>query len=179
MSQNHRLSARLAAFGGALMLLTGCSTTSAPSETSTPSQSASTSRPSATSTPSGSAGSSSPSATTAPSPSSTATAAACTAADAFGDALTSFKDSLEAGAAVEDVRGARDQVVNSFNNLNAALGNVTVARLDALRSAEARLDAAVKAIPDDATLAQALDSLKQEANNVQAALSDFLTVINC
>lgn len=109
----------------------------------------------------------------------TATAAACTAADAYVHAVTDFKDSLTAGATVDQVRAAGDQVTKTYNDLNTALGNVTKARLDALKTAEDRLDTAVKGLSGDATLSQALDSLKQEAKDVQAALSDVLADINC
>ena len=109
----------------------------------------------------------------------TATAAACTAADAYVHAVTNFKDSLKAGSTVEQVRSAGDQVTKTYNDLNKALENVSKARLDALKTAEDRLDAAVKGLSNDATLAQALDSLKQEAKDVQAALSDVLADINC
>jgi uncharacterized lipoprotein YajG len=109
----------------------------------------------------------------------TATAAACTAADAYVHAVTNFKDSLQAGSTVEQVRTAGDQVTKTYNDLNKALENVSKARLDALKTAEDRLAAAVKGLSNDATLAQALDSLKQEAKDVQAALSDVLADINC
>lgn len=171
MSRNHRLGARLAALGAALMmmllLLAGCS--------STPSRPVGTSSLTAT-TPSPSVVASSPSATATPSPSSTA---ACTAANAFGDALASFKDDLQAGAAVADVRTARDQMVKALTALNAAPGDATQAHLDALKAAETRLDTAVKGISDDDMLAQALGSLNQDASTVQAALSDVLADISC
>lgn len=173
MAQNHRLRARLAAVGAALVLLAGCSSTPGPSATTTSSPSGVTSSPSATSAPSST---SSPSATTTPSPSSTA---ACTAASAFGDALASFKDDLQAGAAVEDVRAARDQMVKAFTALNATPGDAAPAHLDALKAAETRLDAAVKGIANDDVLAQALGSLNQDASTVQAAFNDVLADINC
>ncbi|MGT2461446.1 hypothetical protein [Sinomonas atrocyanea] len=165
----------MAALGAALMLLAGCSSTPGPSATTTPSRPVGTSSPTAT-TPSPSVVASSPSATATPSPSSTA---ACTAANAFGDALASFKDDLQAGAAVADVRAARDQMVKALTALNGAPGDVSPAHLDALKAAETRLDTAVKGIADDDTLAEALGSLNQDASTVQAALSDVLADISC
>ena len=176
MAQNHRLRARLAAVGAALVLLAGCSSTPGPSATTISSPSGVTSSPSGTTAPSPPSSTSSPSATTTPSPSSTA---ACTAASAFGDALASFKDDLQAGAAVEDVRAARDQMVKAFTALNATPGDVAPAHLDALKAAETRLDAAVKGIANDDVLAQALGSLNQDASTVQAAFNDVLADINC
>jgi flagellar hook-basal body complex protein FliE len=109
----------------------------------------------------------------------TGSAAACAAADALARALTSFKDSLRTGATVEQVRAARDHVVEAYNDLAAAVGDVAKARLEAVKSAADRFDAAVKDIPDGATLTQAVDSLSQEAKDVQAALSDLLTEVHC
>ena len=80
---------------------------------------------------------------------------------------------------MDQVRAARDQVLNSYNDLAAAIGNVAKARLEAVKSAADRFAAAVNDIPDDATLNQALDSLSQEAKDVQAALADLLTEIRC
>jgi hypothetical protein len=176
MSRNHRLGARWAALGAALMLVAGCSSTPGPSATTTSSPSGGTSSQSATTTPTASVGTESPSETPTPSPSSTA---ACTAASAFGDALASFKDDLQTGAAVEDVRAARDQMVKALTALNAAPGDVSPAHLDALQAAETRLDTAVKGIANDDMLAPALGSLNQVAGTVQTAFNNVLADISC
>ena len=104
---------------------------------------------------------------------------ACAAADAFADALTSFKDTLKPGATVEQVRAARDQVVKTYDELVDATGDAAKDRVDAVTSAEARFAAAVNDVPDDATLTEAAASLRDEAANVQAALSDFATEVQC
>lgn len=104
---------------------------------------------------------------------------ACAAADAFADALTSFKDTLKPGATVEQVRAARDQVVKTYDELVAATGSAAKDRVDAVTSAEARFTAAVNDVPDDATLTEAAASLRDEAANVQAALSDLATEVQC
>lgn len=188
MSQTHQLSARMLALGAALLLLAGCSTTSSPPASSSSSAATTTSSPpTATSSPGASgtttSGTTTSSPTTSGSTSSsmgpTASAAACTAADALAQALTSFKDSLKTGATVDQVRAARDQVVKTYNELAAAVGDVAKGRLEAVKSAADRFDAAVKDIPDDASLTQAVDSLRQEAKDVQAALSDLLTEVHC
>lgn len=80
---------------------------------------------------------------------------------------------------MEQVRAARDQVIKAYNDLAPAVGDVAKTRLSAVKSAADRFAAAVNDIPDDATLAQALDSLSQEAKDVQAALSDLLTEVQC
>ena len=104
---------------------------------------------------------------------------ACAAADAFADALTSFKDTLKPGATLEQIRAARDQVVKTYDELVAATGSAAKERVDAVTSAEARFTAAVNDVPDDATLTEAAASLRDEAANVQAALSDLATEVQC
>ncbi|WP_235500274.1 hypothetical protein [Arthrobacter sp. Leaf69] len=122
------------------------------------------------STPSPPAGTSSPAPSVSP---------ACAAADAFADALTSFKDTLKPGATVDQIRAARDQVVKTYDELVAATGSAAKERVDAVTSAEARFTAAVNDVPDDATLTEAAASLRDEAANVQAALSDLATEVQC
>lgn len=175
MSQTNRLRAQLLALGAALLLLAGCSSTSNPPASTSSGMAASTTSPSTSSTKSSAA-------TSSPTTSGTLAAvdaAACTAASNLAHALTHFKDSLRNGATADQVHGARDQVLRSYNDLEEAIGNVAKARLEAVKSAVDRFAAAVNDIPDDATLNQALDSLSQEAKDVQAALGDLLTDIQC
>lgn len=104
---------------------------------------------------------------------------ACAAADAFADALTGFKDTLKPGATLEQIRAARDQVVKTYDELVDATGDAAKDRVDAVTSAKARFAAAVNDVPDDATLTEAAASLRDEAANVQAALSDLATEVQC
>ena len=80
---------------------------------------------------------------------------------------------------MDQIRAARDQVVKTYDELVAATGSAAKERVDAVRSAEDRFTAAVNDIPDDATLTEAADSLRDEAANVQAALSDLATEVQC
>ncbi|MET1086865.1 MAG: hypothetical protein ABWY04_07070, partial [Arthrobacter sp.] len=104
-----------------------------------------------------------PAGTSSPEPS---VSQACAAADAFADALTSFKDTLKPGATLDQVRAARDQVVKTYDELVDATGSAAKERVDAVTSAEARFAAAVNDVPDDATLTEAAASLRDEAANV-------------
>ena len=103
----------------------------------------------------------------------------CTAADALADALTNFKDTLKPGATVEQVQSARDQVAKTYDDLVKATGNVANERVDAVKSAQDKFTSAVNDVPNDATLTAAIDSLRDEAANVQAALSDLTTEVKC
>lgn len=153
MSRPQPVLARFLVFGAAVALLAGCTTASPPASTSTPQ--ATTSSPQATVSP------------------------VCTAADAFADALTGFKDTLNPGVTLEQVSAARDQVVKTYDDLVSAVGSEAKERVDAVNSAENKFVSAVNEIDDDTTLAEAADSLRVEAANVQAALSDLVTEVKC
>ena len=103
----------------------------------------------------------------------------CAATKAYASALTSFKDALTPTSTVDQVRTAREEVVKTHNELIDASEAVAKDRVDAVKEAEQSLDRAVKAVPDDATLAQARASLRDEAVKVQAALSDLGTAASC
>jgi flagellar hook-basal body complex protein FliE len=103
----------------------------------------------------------------------------CAATKAYASALTSFKDALTPTSTVDQVRTAREEVAKTHNDLLDASEDVAKDRVDAVKEAEQSLDRAVKDVPDDATLAQARASLRDEAVKVQAALSDLGTAASC
>ena len=103
----------------------------------------------------------------------------CSAAAAYAASLTKFKDTLTPSATLEQVRSAADQVVKAFDDLMKASADAAKNRVDAVKAAEQKFSSAVNAVPDDATLTQAVDSLRDEAANVQAALSDLTTEAKC
>lgn len=151
MSRPQSAAARMLAFAAAMALLAGCSTTSPGT---------------------------SPSAT--PTTSQTKTVSpVCAAAAAFSTALTNFKDTLKQGATLDQIRAARDQVVKAYDNLTSAATDVAKERVDAVKDAQKKFAAAVNAIPDNATLTQAVNSLRDEAANVQAAISDLTSEVKC
>lgn len=103
----------------------------------------------------------------------------CGAASAYAAALTNFKQTLKPGATVQQVQTARDQVAKTYDDLVKASQDVAKDAVDAVQAAENKFDRAVKDVPDDATLTQAVNSLRDEAANVQAAVSDLRTAANC
>ena len=104
---------------------------------------------------------------------------ACAAASAYAAALTNFKQTLKPGATVEQVQTARDEVAKTYDDLIKASQDVARDEVDAVQAAQKNLERAVKDIPDDATLTQAVGSLRDEAVNVQAAVSDLRTAAKC
>jgi hypothetical protein len=103
----------------------------------------------------------------------------CAASVAFSASLTNFKDTLKPGATVEQIRSARDQVLKSYDDLVNAAGDAAKERVDAVKAAEQKFTSAVNSVPDDATLTQAVTSLRDEAANVQAAISDLANDAKC
>jgi hypothetical protein len=104
---------------------------------------------------------------------------ACAAASAYAAALTNFKQTLNPSATVGQLDAARDQVVKTFDDLIKASQDVAKDQVDAVKTAEENFVRAVKAVPDDATLTQKVNSLRDEAANVQAAVSDLQTAAKC
>lgn len=104
---------------------------------------------------------------------------ACAAASAYAAALTNFKQTLQPGATVGQLDSARDQVAKTFDDLIKASQDVARDEVDAVKTAEENFERAVNAVPDDATLTQAVASLRDEAANVQAAVSDLQTAAKC
>jgi cytochrome c556 len=103
----------------------------------------------------------------------------CAASDAFSASLTNFKDTLKPGATVEQIQSARDQVKKAYDDLLNAAGDAAKERVDAVKAAQQKFASAVNAVPDSATLSQAVNSLRDEAANVQAAVSDLSNEVKC
>ena len=104
---------------------------------------------------------------------------ACAAASDFAGSLTNFKQTLKPGATIEQIKSAREQVAKTYDDLVKASQDVAKDEMDAVKTAENKFDAAVRAVPNDATLTQAAASLRDDAANVQAAVSDLQTATKC
>ena len=103
----------------------------------------------------------------------------CAASAAFSTSLTNFKDTLKPGATLAQIQSARDQVKKAYDDLVQAAGDAAKERVDAVKTAQQKFASAVNAVPDNATLTQAIDSLRDEAANVQAAVSDLTNDAKC
>ena len=103
----------------------------------------------------------------------------CAASNAFSASLTNFKDTLKPGVTVEQIQSAREQVKKAYDDLLNATGDAAKERVDAVKTAQQKFSAAVNSVPDTATLSQAVNSLRDEAANVQAAVSDLSNEAKC
>ncbi|WP_244208321.1 hypothetical protein [Arthrobacter oryzae] len=107
------------------------------------------------------------------------TSEVCAAIDAHAAALANFKSTLKPDATIEQVRAAKDQVTKAYDDLVKAVGNLAQQRADAVKAAEAKFNAAVAAVPNNATLTQATNSLRDEAASVEAAIGDLRAEVKC
>ncbi len=153
MSKPHAILLGFIALGTTVALLTGCSPTSPPAATPSPTVTV-TSPPASVSQ-------------------------VCAAVDAHAAALANFKDTLKPDATIEQVRAAQEEVAKTYDDLVKATENLAQQRAEAVKAAEAKFNAAVAAVPDNATLTQAASSLRDEASNVEAAIRDLRTEVNC
>jgi hypothetical protein len=104
---------------------------------------------------------------------------ACAAAGAYAAALTNFKDTLKPSATVEQVQTARDQVTKTYDEMIKQSQDVAKDRADAVKTAQQNLESAVKDVPNDATLKQAANSLRDDTVKLQAAASDLRSQLKC
>lgn len=104
---------------------------------------------------------------------------ACTAAKAFAGSVKGFEDTLKPGATVGEIQAARDQVQKSREDLAKASEKVAKDRTDAVNKATDEFNKAVDNIPNDATVSQAVNSLREEAANVKVALKSLTTDLKC
>lgn len=161
MSRPQPVPARLITLFAAAVLFTGCSgTATSPTTSASPTTSTSTRAGAGAST-------------------QASTSPVCAAADAFTSALTNFKDMVKPDTTLEQLGAARDQVEKTFDDLIQASGNAAKERVDAVVAAEKEFVSAVNAASDQASVRQAVESLRKEAANVQAAVSDLMADAKC
>lgn len=106
-------------------------------------------------------------------------AQACTAAKAFAGAVKGFEDTLKPGSTVGEIKAARDEVKKTHDDLAKASKDVAKDRTDELNKATDQFSKAVDDVPDNATVSQAINSLRDDAANVKAALKGLTTDLKC
>ncbi|HRO30993.1 MULTISPECIES: hypothetical protein [Micrococcaceae] len=104
---------------------------------------------------------------------------ACEAADAFGTALQEVRSSLTPEATVDELRTARNQLADSYEDLLKESGDVAEDRLEELDTNVDGFRDAVDEIDDDTKVPDAVDSLRNEANDVETAMDNLRSELNC
>ena len=164
MLKTHRALVGPISVGVAVVLLTGCgsgTTTSAPTSVSTSSVSTTSSASSDSAQEQQDA------------------AGVCDAAAAHDEAVTDFQSILTSDVTIEQLRSARDEVVDTYTELGRAAADVAAERLAAVGTAERSFRKAVDDIPDQTTVPEAIDSLRDEAAQLKVAVKNLLEEVSC
>ncbi len=82
-------------------------------------------------------------------------------------------------SSVGDIRDGWDQVKSAMENVRKSSTQVTRIRLDKLNTAYDNLGRAVQDLPDDATVPQAIQTLRPEIQAVRDEQQNLLADLNC
>lgn len=104
---------------------------------------------------------------------------ACGAAEQLTVALDNFDTTLSPDATVDEVMDARDEVRAAWQDLDAAADDVAQDRGQALDEAWDGLQESVDDVSGDATVADAVDSLRDDAVEVQEARDALADDLGC
>ena len=107
------------------------------------------------------------------------TEAACSAAEELTVALDNFDMTLTPDATVDEVTEARDNVRQAWQDLDAAADDVAQDRGQALDDAWSDLQDSVDDVSGDATIADAAESLRDDAVKVQEARDALADNLGC
>jgi hypothetical protein len=114
-----------------------------------------------------------------PTPQGDAEAAVCSAIQTWSDEMRQFVG-LEAGtASVEDVQAQRDVVTQAWADVKTALGGVESADEAAVEAGWASLEAALKDIPTDVPVADAIAGVKAAAESLKSAYTEMADGLGC
>ncbi|SKC59552.1 Mce/MlaD family protein [Krasilnikoviella flava] len=103
----------------------------------------------------------------------------CADLTAYTDALRNLASTIGPDATVEDVQAARDQAEEAQQALEESISGVTDDRTDDIARSWDALATAFSQVDDDATLAEAADSLKDEAEGVVDATASVREDLDC
>ncbi|WP_454855115.1 hypothetical protein [Promicromonospora soli] len=104
---------------------------------------------------------------------------ACGAAEQLTVALDNFGTTLTPDATVDEVMAARDAVRAAWQELDAAAGDVAQDRRQALDDAWDGLQESIDDVSGDASISDAVDSLRDEAVEVQEARDALADDLGC
>ena len=93
-------------------------------------------------------------------------------------AVVNFQ-SLSAESTVKDLKQAQEQVRSAFAAVKQAASTLEDAKVEQLEQSQQNLEKAVNDIPDDATLAEALESVSDKAESVSVARQELFSSANC
>ncbi|MFB7796894.1 hypothetical protein [Isoptericola sp. NPDC056134] len=103
----------------------------------------------------------------------------CQDLSAYTDALRNLAGTLGPDATVAEVQAARDQAQEAQETLEESISQVSDDRTDDIARSWDALVTAFGQVDDDATLAEAADSLEDEAQGVVDATSSVREDLDC
>ncbi|MFD2792220.1 hypothetical protein ACFS27_01525 [Promicromonospora vindobonensis] len=104
---------------------------------------------------------------------------ACSAAEELTVALDNFDMTLSPDATVDEVMDARESVRQAWQELDAAADDVAQDRGQALDDAWSGLEDSIDDVSGDATIADAAESLRDDAVEVQEARDALADDLGC
>jgi hypothetical protein len=104
---------------------------------------------------------------------------ACASADSFAEALRDFRATLNREATIEQIRLARDKVNASFEVLVTDARDLAQDRVAEVQDSVGEFRAAVDAVRDNGDVREAIDSLRDETEDVRSALQNLQRDMTC
>jgi hypothetical protein len=114
-----------------------------------------------------------------PTPQGDAEQAVCSALQVWSDEMNQLTGLDPATASVDDVNAQRDAVTAAWDDVKTALGGVNVADEAAVEAGWATLEAALKDIPSDVPIADAIAGIKTAAEPIKASYTEMADGLEC
>jgi len=108
-----------------------------------------------------------------------AEAATCSALQAWSDEMRAFAALDPATASADDVAAQRDAVTTAWDDVQASLTDVKASDKAAVEAAWAGLQVALKNIPSDVPIADAINGVKAAAVPIKAAYKEMADGMGC
>ncbi len=102
----------------------------------------------------------------------------CQDLDELGAALESMENT-SLRSSVGDIRDGRDQVQSAMESVRESAGQVANIRVDELNTAYEDLDQAVQDLPDDATVPEAIQTIRPQIQAVRDEQRNLYADLNC
>lgn len=114
-----------------------------------------------------------------PTPQGDAEAAVCSAVQTWSDEMRKLVGLDVGSASVEDVQAQRDVVTQAWADVKTALGGVSSADTAAVEAGWTTLEAALKDIPTDVPIADAIAGVKAAAEPLKSAYREMADGLGC
>ncbi|MCK9343965.1 MAG: hypothetical protein M0P33_08655 [Massilibacteroides sp.] len=102
----------------------------------------------------------------------------CQDLEELGAALESMENT-SLRSSVGDIRDGRDQVQSAMENVRESAGQLANVRVDDLNAAYEDLDRSVQDLPDDATVVEAIQTIRPQVQAVRDERQQLFTDLNC